>query len=209
MTSAAGKNPNHPKLGASCRTDPIRSLEAIKAIKKELYRHKNPRNLCLFTLGINTALRASELISLKLKDVSDITVGSRLVVPTPKSKKPREIQLNGACVEVLRDYLGFLKPDLDPESPTYQGEDPLFIGERGPLTKGTLTKLVKKFCKDAGLQGNFGANTLPKTWGYHQVTARSVPLRAISGALRKRTSEAREAEYLGIDTNLAIYGVEL
>ena len=53
-------NPNHPKKGSSIKVDPIKSLKDIKAIKKLL--HDKPRDLCLFTLGINTNLRASDLL---------------------------------------------------------------------------------------------------------------------------------------------------
>ena len=42
-----GRNTNHPKKGASIKVQPIRGLDAISSIKRNLSRH--PRNLCLFT----------------------------------------------------------------------------------------------------------------------------------------------------------------
>ncbi len=56
------KNPNHPEKGSSIKVEPIRELRDIRSIKKLLA--DNPRNLCLFTLGINTNLRASDLLSI-------------------------------------------------------------------------------------------------------------------------------------------------
>jgi len=32
----------------------------------------------------------------------------------------------------------------------------------------TVTPLVKKWCNDINLDGNFGSHTMRKTWGVHQ-----------------------------------------
>ncbi len=53
------ENYNHPKLGDKTRVDPITDLKDIKSIKKML--QDNPRDLCLFVLGINTNLKAIDL----------------------------------------------------------------------------------------------------------------------------------------------------
>jgi hypothetical protein len=57
-------NPNHPKLGDTIKVEPIRTVNAINKIKKALA--PSPRNLALFVVGINTAYRASELLSIRL-----------------------------------------------------------------------------------------------------------------------------------------------
>ena len=56
-------NPNHPKKGSTIKVDPIKKLKDIKAIKKILAN--KPRDLALFTIGINTNLRASDLLRLQ------------------------------------------------------------------------------------------------------------------------------------------------
>ena len=61
------RNPNHPKRGSSIKGNPITELSAIKRIKRQLAN--KPRDLCLFTLGINTAYRANELVSIKVGQV--------------------------------------------------------------------------------------------------------------------------------------------
>ena len=58
-----GGNLNHPKKGVKIKVRPIKQMKDIKAIKKLLT--DNPRDLCLFTLGINTNLRASDLLNLR------------------------------------------------------------------------------------------------------------------------------------------------
>ncbi len=62
MAMQKGQNVNRPKTGPSIKVKPIRDMKAIKRIKKILA--DQPRNLCLFTLGINSAYRANELLSL-------------------------------------------------------------------------------------------------------------------------------------------------
>ena len=57
-------NPNHPKKGSQIKVDPIKKLKDIKAIKKILAN--KPRDFALFTIGINTNLRASDLLRLTI-----------------------------------------------------------------------------------------------------------------------------------------------
>ena len=56
-----GENYNHPKKGALINVEPIRDIDSINRIKKLL--SDKPRDLCLFTIGINTNLRASDLLT--------------------------------------------------------------------------------------------------------------------------------------------------
>ncbi len=51
-------------------------MKAIKRIKK-FYADK-PRDLCLFTFGINRAYRAKEILSLKVGQIEHLEVGDRL-----------------------------------------------------------------------------------------------------------------------------------
>jgi integrase len=46
--------------------------------------------------------------------------------------------------------------------------DPLFGGQRGPLTVPSVNRLVKQWCRAINLKGNCGSHTLRKTFGYHQ-----------------------------------------
>ena len=36
------------------------------------------------------------------------------------------------------------------------------------LTAPSVHKLVKSWCSEINLKGNYGSHTLRKTWGYHQ-----------------------------------------
>ena len=144
MAIKRGKNPNHPKKGSSIRVDPIRSVRKIQRIKKILY-HK-PRDLCLFTLGINTAFRAGDLLSIKVQDVKHLKPGDELLLKEKKTQKNRRVNLNKVCIEAIQRLL---------QSSPYNNEDYLFLGQRGKLTVSTVNFLVKSWCREEGLIGNY------------------------------------------------------
>jgi hypothetical protein len=56
------RNPNRPPPGSKIKVEPIRKKKDIEAIKKLLAN--KPRDLALFTIGINTNLRASDLLQI-------------------------------------------------------------------------------------------------------------------------------------------------
>lgn len=157
IKSTGGGNMNHPKKGTTIKVEPITRLKDIKAIKKLLA--DKPRDLALFTLGINTNLRASDLLRLKAGQVRDRAAMDEVEIKEKKTGKARRLVLNAACVEAIEELLA---------SRAYKADDLLFQGLRGPLTVPTVNRLVKTWCKMVNLRGNYGAHTLRKTWGYHQ-----------------------------------------
>ena len=84
------KNLNHPKKGSHISVEPIRKQKDIKLIKKIL--QDSPRNLCLFTLGINTNLRASDLLKIKVEQVRHIQPGEEISLKEKKNKKTKADQ---------------------------------------------------------------------------------------------------------------------
>ncbi|MEO0569291.1 MAG: site-specific integrase, partial [Pseudomonadota bacterium] len=60
------------------KVEPVKDVKAIKRIQKLL--DDSPRDLCFFTLGINTAYRANELLRLTVGDVEHLAPGDVLEV---------------------------------------------------------------------------------------------------------------------------------
>ena len=152
------KNPNHPKRGSRIKVEPIKSVKDIATIKKLL--SDNPRDLCFFILGINTNLRASDLLSLKAGQVRGLKPMDELELRERKTGKIRRISLNKSCTDAIQKLLS---------SRDYVDEEPLFISRRGvkALCVPAVNNLVKKWCRTINLKGNYGAHSLRKTWGYH------------------------------------------
>ena len=111
----------------------IRDRAKIEAIKKVL--SQNPRDLLLFTLGINSALRVSDLLSLRIDGV--VGEGGKpqkfLEIREKKTGKLKRFEINQSVRKALRRYLGESKA---------RREDFLSSPERettGPLPDSRLT----------------------------------------------------------------------
>ena len=152
-----GENFNHPQKGSSIMVEPVKDLKDIKSIKRLL--SDRPRDLCLFTIGINTNLRASDLLRLTAGQVRELKAGDELVLKEQKTGKPRRITINKAVAASIQSLL---------VSTEYKDEDALFKSQRGCLTVPSVNRLVKSWCKAINLKGNYGSHTLRKTFGYHQ-----------------------------------------
>lgn len=170
------------------KVEPIRSLADIQKIKSNL----GLRDTCLFTLGINSAFRASDLLSIQIKHVKYLQAGESFELKEKKTQKHRRVTVNQTCIDSIRNYLHLREHLSDSE--------PLFVGQRGKLTVCTLNRMVKSWCLRAGLKGNFGSHTLRKTWGYHQrVTFNSdVPTLMIAF---NHSSQKQTLDYLGVQSD--------
>lgn len=152
------KKINHPAKGSSTRVDPIRSEKDIKNIKKLLSDH--PRNSCLFTFAINSNLRASDLLRIKVGDVRNLQVGEHFTIKEKKTGKERNISLN-RCVHSSIQTLLSTMPDAE-------DHEPLFQSRKGghALCVPYFSGLVKKWCTSINLRGNYAAHSTRKTFGY-------------------------------------------
>jgi integrase len=170
--------PNHPEKGSTITVAPIRSKAKINDIKRLL--SDSPRDLCLFTVGINVALRASDLVRLTVGQVRHLKVGDLLRINEKKTagrKAPRPITWNQACVEAVAAWL--------PKHPNPADAAPLFPSQKGggAITVPHVHRLVKGWCARVGLKENYGSHSLRKTWGYHQRTTFGTDIGVIMQAL--------------------------
>lgn len=197
------KNTNHPQKGSSIKVEPIRDLEAIAQIKSLLV--DQPRNLCLFIFGINTAYRAGEILSFTVGHVAHLKAGDRLELKQPKNRKYRAITVNRAVANAIASWLA-QHPD-----PT-TSDAPLFPSEKTgkSLTVSAVHKLIKGWCREIGLKGNYGSHTMRKTWGYHQRVQMNQPIPLLMAAFGHST-QAQTLQYLCIQEAEIqdLYGLEL
>jgi integrase len=156
---------NHPKKGSKIKVEPIRQMKDINNLKKLLA--DKPRDFCLFIVGINTNLRASDLLNLTAEQVRGLKPGDDIELKEIKTHKPRRITLNKACIKAINDLL-LSRPHND--------GDKLFQGQRGPITVSYLNRLVKGWAKALNLHGNYGSHTLRKTFGYIKHTEQGASL---------------------------------
>jgi integrase len=151
-------NKNHPKKGSRITVDPIRNIKDIKKVKRKLRR--KPRDLLLFTLGVNNGLRISDLLDLKVGDVRELAPGETLNILEKKTGKSNVLMVNKESRKVLDAFLNEARPG---------DEEYLFKSRKGvnrPITKSYVNQKVKQWT--SGMKGNYGTHSMRKTFGYIQ-----------------------------------------
>lgn len=139
--------------------------------KTENKRRIYDRNYLLFLVGINTALRFSDLRRLTVEKVKNNYIYQR----DKKTGKENKITLNN---EIYKEVMGYIKRNdlID--------KDYLFYSSKGvnkPLTRVMGYNLMQQMKKGCKLSYNIGTHTLRKTYGYwfYQQTGDIVALQAI------------------------------
>lgn len=188
MGIAKGHNPNHPVKGSTIRVDPIMDLRAIAQIKELLA--VDHLHLCLFILGINTNLRASDLLAIKVSQVNSLKPMEELALKEKKTGKLRKVSLNAACIDAIELALKTRRELFIPS-------EYLFAGQRGVWTIPSVSRMVKTWCRKVGLKGNYGAHSLRKTWAYQQYTQFGVKVPVLMKCLN-HSSERQVLTYIGI-----------
>jgi integrase len=177
--------------------EPIRSTKKIAQIKNLLRGQDRYRDLLLFVVGINTALRISDLLPLKIGHFIDENgkTKQRFWIRERKRGKRHEVVINdsirGALGEYLQSYPGIVA-DLE-RFVFFSTQHPTHAE---PIKRGQAWKFISSICRDVGLTGNYGTHTLRKTWGYH-ARMQGVDLALIMHKLN-HSSLAYTKRYLGI-----------
>lgn len=176
--------------------EPIKNTRDINKIKQYLYGKDNKRDYCIFVVGINVGLRAGDLLSLKIKDVTDgNTIFDTVTIKEQKTGKTRNFALNKNAKEAIQLYIDSLAD--------YELNDYLFKSRKGGhLGVRPLHHIIKTLTKDLGIKGNFGTHTLRKTMAYHRYI-NNVPLETLQKLLN-HSSSAITLRYIGITQKVII-----
>ena len=123
-------------------SQPIRDTQDLTALR-EFYLKDEPnmRNYVLICLGVNSALRISDLLELKWKDVynfKDENFKKHLITYEKKTGKETWIAINENARNGLQEYMKFLKK--------ISGEDYIFKGKNngGHLSRSQAFRIVQK-----------------------------------------------------------------
>ncbi|PKG24242.1 tyrosine-type recombinase/integrase [Niallia nealsonii] len=138
--------------------DPIKDIESINAIK-EVLKKQSQRDLLLFVFGINTGIRVSDLLSLKVGDIRDQD-GIKEFLYLQDSNDQKAYYINNRIYIELEEYL----KDHD-----FKEEDFLFKSKKNDqaITRQQAYRIIHNAAKEVGIPGKIGMHTLRKTFGYH------------------------------------------
>jgi len=103
------------------------------------------RDAALLRLLVDTGLRASEVIGLRLEDVDIHGTRQPTATVLGKGRRPRTVPLGSKTALAVDRYLRKRARN------EYAGLDALWISRKGPLTTSGLRQLMERRCDQAGI----------------------------------------------------------
>lgn len=162
---------------------PLKSKNDIERIKKSLHG----RDLLLFIIGINTTLRISDILELRVKDVSS----DYIEIKERKTSKTKRIKVNKSIKEAVNN--------LVPKNA--KPSDWLFPSRKGtnPISRVQAWRILNAAADRAGLSNiRFGTHSMRKTAAYHAYKS-GVELPLLMRVLN-HSSEKETLRYIGIES---------
>lgn len=138
--------------------EPIRD----KAKIKQMYHYlngKDPKYGLLFKFGLNTGLRISDILPVKVKDIFHENRKFRdyLVIKEKKTGKEKKIKINNSLQKEI---------ELHVKKQSLLSEGYLFGSKKGNyIGRIQAYRALKEAANIIGIE-NFGTHSLRKTWGY-------------------------------------------
>jgi len=198
------------------KVQPLREKTEVERFKHVLKR-RNIRDWAMFTFGANTGLRASDILRLKVEDILDpasipsrIRVTDSIEIIEKKTKKNRDILLNKAAKDAIKEYITKSGLLSSPEGT----ESPLFPSRKGrgskSITRSAAWRALHNAAREAGIKCRIGTHTMRKTFGYALYTA-GTDITRIQYILNHSSPEVTLA-YIGItkdETDELIRGLNI
>jgi len=144
--------------------EPIRDWEKIQEIKSLLLSEQKYRDWLMFTLGLNFALRISDLLKLRVSDVfdSDMYPKNRIILREKKTGKENVLAVTNGSRESLVQYHKVARLKYS--------DDFLFKSRQGgnrPIDRVQAYRILNNLVHRVGLKDiNVGTHSMRKTWGY-------------------------------------------
>jgi integrase/recombinase XerC len=139
---------------------------------------ENPRDFAIVMLFLQSGLRVSELVNLKVGDVSFET--REMTIRQGKGRKDRIVPLIGQAAEALKSYLA-VRPDSEYAN--------VFLARnKTSMDPRSVRYRIHKYYQEAGIKKKASVHTLRHTFSTHQV-ASGLPLPQLKEILGHRQLE--------------------
>jgi len=139
--------------------EPIKDPEQLEKLCEYL-KEKNYRNYVMFMIGINTGLRISDILKLKVSDVRD----KEFIITTEiKTGKKKKVIISLPLKKVLEPFI----KGKDGNEYLILSQKKTSTGMEKPITREAAYMIIKAAAKAIGFTGNVGTHTMRKTFGYH------------------------------------------
>lgn len=177
------------------KTKPTRKLSDIKKLENYFKEKGEWRNYALVVMGLNTALRISDILELKWDDVYnfiDMRYKEHLVLNEKKTGKETQIKLNDSCIDAL-ELLSQRIERCEPQLYIFKSR----TGENRPINRYQAYKIIKCAGEAIGLDYAISCHSLRKTFGY-QAWQQGIPSALLMDIYNHSSMEITK-RYLSID----------
>jgi len=184
------------------RTEPIRNPAQVRALLSHYRKLGHHRNSLLIAVGVFTALRISDILSLTTDMVYDFNsrkIRNRITITEKKTGKSKTIALNKSIITALKLYF----PHAAPGEPLFPN---LKTGKA--ITRMQANRIVREAGNAAGISFNVSCHCLRKTFGYAAWKAGTSPVVIMN--IYNHSSFAVTQRYLGVcqdDQDTAYLGI--
>jgi integrase len=182
-----------PRKKGANTVEPIRDIEKIQEIKEYLLR-RSYRNYLLFIFGINSGLRISDILPLR---VMDVKYAKHLIIKEKKTKNIRKT--------IITENL---RMEIERYTRKMANSEYLFPSQKGnkPISRVQAWQIIHNAAKECGVEEPIGTHTLRKTFGYHfyQKTKDVAMLQYIFG----HSSPEITLRYIGINDEMVSKALE-
>lgn len=177
-------------------TQPIKEIRQIEELKEFYIKRKpNYRNYALICLGINSALRISDLLLLRWGQVYDFQQGhykKHIMLTEQKTQKKTSIAINDGAVAGLESHRRSLG-DIDGEAYIFPGR----YGDQLSLSRSQAYRIIKNAAVELHFEEGISCHSLRKTFGYHAWKKGVHP--AVLTEIYNHSSYKVTRRYLGIN----------
>ncbi|MFI0952384.1 tyrosine-type recombinase/integrase [Streptomyces sp. NPDC021086] len=160
--------------------EPIRKKADIERMKKSLHG----RDLLLFIVGINSALRISDILALKVGDLR----GKDYIGTEIKTGKTKRFEINNSIKRAVKELVPTDAMDTDWLFPSRKGDK--------AISRVQAYRILNAAADRAGLNIEMGTNTMRKTFSYFAYKA-GVDLSQLMTILN-HSSQRETLKYIGI-----------
>ena len=143
------------------RVEPIKDADKLRWIQEDLASRTDPhgeRMFLMFALGIHTGLRISDLVRLRVENVT----GDSICTIEKKTRKETRLPLNATIRAIIQDRTR----GLDEKALLFPSKCGDGDGNQKAITTRTAYNDMDIIRHRYGLTGKVGCHTLRKTFGY-------------------------------------------
>lgn len=165
-------------------------MEIVQPLRKkaDIERMKNAlrsRDRLMFIVGINSGLRISDILPLKIRDLRG---KDSLTLREEKTGKSKTFRFNQSIIDAINTLIPDSASEDDYAFPSRSGG--------GPISRVQAYRILNDAARRIGFREQIGCHTLRKTFGYHAYKA-GTDL-ALLQSIFNHSSQAVTLRYIGI-----------